>query len=111
MACFWKKKKDYRMKSLRKNKKKEKKAVKLQDFQFLNVIGRGAFGKVFKVKLNDSNEIFAMKVLRKDDILKYNDLQHTIKERVILYELSHHPFVTSKSTSFNITYFSILFYI
>ena len=83
--------------TLRKStRKKEKKSVGLRDFEILHIIGKGAFGKVLKVRLIETNEIFAMKLLRKEDILRFNDLQHTIAEREILNELSNHPFVTSK---------------
>ena len=41
----------------------------LQDFEIKQVIGRGSFGKVFLVLKKASNEVFAMKSLRKDVIL------------------------------------------
>ena len=48
------------------------KSVSLKDFQIVSVIGRGSFGKVFLVKKKDTQEVFAMKSLRKDVILEYD---------------------------------------
>ena len=41
----------------------------LNDFQIKRVIGRGSFGKVFLVVHKTTQEVFAMKSLRKDVIL------------------------------------------
>ena len=42
----------------------------VQDFELLKVVGKGAFGKVFQVKRKGTSEIYAMKVISKDIILK-----------------------------------------
>jgi serum/glucocorticoid-regulated kinase 2 len=38
-----------------------KKTLGLEDFIMLNIIGKGAFGKVYRVKKKDTGKIFAMK--------------------------------------------------
>ena len=43
-----------------------------EDFRILKVIGRGSFGKVFLVEKKETGEIFAMKVLKKENILERN---------------------------------------
>lgn len=43
-----------------------------EDFDKLMVIGRGAFGKVYKVKKIDTGGIYAMKTLQKELIMKLN---------------------------------------
>lgn len=61
--------------------------VTLGDFELLKVIGRGTYGKVMQVRRKDTGEIFAMKVLKKENIFARNDpkdLQHTIAERNVL---------------------------
>ena len=44
--------------------------VKLEDFKILKVLGRGAFGKVMLVEKKKTKELFAMKSLRKEDIIE-----------------------------------------
>jgi serum/glucocorticoid-regulated kinase 2 len=44
----------------------------LENFRILKVLGRGSFGKVLLVEKIDTKELFAMKVLKKEDILKRN---------------------------------------
>ena len=44
--------------------------VTLYGFQIKKVIGRGSFGKVFLVQMDDTGEIFAMKTIRKDIIIE-----------------------------------------
>ncbi len=41
----------------------------LADFEILAVIGRGGYGKVMQVRLRGSNEVYAMKSLRKKDLV------------------------------------------
>jgi serine/threonine protein kinase len=49
------------------------------------VIGRGSFGKVFLVeKKNSSKEVYAMKSLRKDVIIDYDQVESTKLEKEIL---------------------------
>jgi serum/glucocorticoid-regulated kinase 2 len=58
--------------------------VKLEDFQLLKVLGRGAFGKVMLVSKKDTQEIYAMKSIRKEDIIEKDQVEHTKTERRIL---------------------------
>jgi len=46
--------------------------VTLSDFVIKSVIGRGSFGKVFLVQKKGTNNVFAMKSLRKDVIIEYD---------------------------------------
>lgn len=43
--------------------------ITLQDFEILAVIGRGGYGKVFQVRRKGSSEIYAMKTLKKKDLI------------------------------------------
>ncbi|TYZ58784.1 hypothetical protein PybrP1_001975, partial [[Pythium] brassicae (nom. inval.)] len=58
--------------------------VQLDDFTMIKVIGKGSFGKVLLVRKKDSGAIFAMKVLRKENIIKRNQVEHTRTERHVL---------------------------
>ncbi|GBG33972.1 Protein kinase, putative [Hondaea fermentalgiana] len=74
---------------------KETSDVGPDDFQLLKVVGRGSFGKVMMVRKKgdtDKNRVFAMKVLRKEAIIKRNQVEHTKAEREILEEIKH-PFL------------------
>jgi len=44
--------------------------VTLKDFRMIKVLGRGSFGKVLLVEKKATKELFAMKVVRKVDILE-----------------------------------------
>ena len=68
------------------------KKVGLQDFVIRKVIGRGSFGKVFLVEKKGSKEAFAMKSLRKDVIIDYDQIESTKLEKEILMQADH-PFL------------------
>jgi len=72
--------------------KSEETKVSPDDFDFLKVIGRGAFGKVMQVKYKKTGNIYAMKILRKKQIVDSNQIDHTKSERKILEALQH-PFL------------------
>ncbi len=46
--------------------------VGLSDFEIKSVIGRGSFGKVFLVVKRGTQDVYAMKSLRKDVIIEYD---------------------------------------
>ncbi|KAJ2724288.1 Serine/threonine-protein kinase [Coemansia sp. Benny D115] len=56
------------------------------DFQTVKVIGRGAFGEVRLVQKRDTGKIFAMKILRKTEMFKKDQLAHVRAERDVLAE-------------------------
>ncbi|KAL9647939.1 hypothetical protein ABK040_008209 [Willaertia magna] len=78
---------------------KSNKVVTLKDFDLLTVVGRGSFGKVMKVKEKSTGKTFAMKVLRKDMIVKENMVAHTIAEKNILESIDH-PFIVALHNAF-----------
>lgn len=49
----------------------------LEDFDLIKVIGRGAFGKVMLVRMKNTKEVYAMKVLSKKLIATRNEKIHT----------------------------------
>jgi p70 ribosomal S6 kinase len=75
------------------------------DFEILRLVGQGAFGKVFQVRKEGSDEsidgdgIFAMKVMRKDSIIKKNHVDYMKAERDILTKVVH-PFIVQLRYSF-----------
>jgi len=73
---------------------RDKKEVSVEDFNPLKVLGRGAFGKVMLVEKKDTKEIFAMKSLRKEDLIDKDQVEHTKTEKRIL-ETINHPFLVN----------------
>ncbi|EDV91357.1 serine/threonine-protein kinase greatwall isoform X2 [Drosophila grimshawi] len=64
----------------------------IRDFVIIKPISRGAFGKVFLgYKQNDSNKLFAIKVMRKSEMINKNMVSQVITERNAL-ALSRSPF-------------------
>lgn len=54
------------------------KKISIEDFELKKVVGQGSFGKVFMAKKRDiPDRVFAIKVLKKDVLLKKNLLVKT----------------------------------
>ncbi|TFK76139.1 kinase-like protein [Pluteus cervinus] len=79
---------------------KTKRALTPRDFEFLKLIGRGTFGKVFQVRKRDTKRIYAMKVLSKKEIVAKKEVAHTIGERKILQRSLESPFLVGLKFSF-----------
>lgn|SRR3990167_467866 len=85
-------------------RRKKGKLIGLDDFEVLSLVGRGAFGKVWRVKEKATGKIFAMKVMQKEDIIEQEYVKHVNLEREIMADLSGYKFITST----NIFYFIYL---
>lgn len=79
---------------------KTKRALMPRDFEFLKLIGRGTFGRVFQVRKKDTKRIYAMKVLSKREIIAKKEVAHTIGERKILQRSLDSPFLVGLKFSF-----------
>ncbi|CAN8061898.1 unnamed protein product [Agarophyton chilense] len=62
------------------------------DFDMITIIGRGAFGEVILVQHKKSGNYYAMKKLRKADMLRKEQVNHAWSERHVLVA-ANHPFV------------------
>lgn len=77
-----------------------RRALTPRDFEFLKLIGRGTFGRVFQVRKKDTRRIYAMKVLSKKEIVAKKEVAHTIGERKILQRSLESPFLVGLKFSF-----------
>ena len=63
--------------------------VTFNDFKFLMVIGRGTFGKVFLAEYKENKKLYAVKSIRKDILIQYDQVENTILEKDIMFECDH----------------------
>jgi RAC serine/threonine-protein kinase len=66
--------------------------VKLEDFKLIVVLGRGTFGKVYLAELRQNKLLYAIKSIRKDVLLEYDQVNNTKLEKDILMSCDH-PFL------------------
>ncbi|KAK8547256.1 hypothetical protein V6N13_097972 [Hibiscus sabdariffa] len=62
----------------------------VDDFHLLTIIGRGAFGEVRLCQEKKSGDIFAMKKLKKSEMLSRGQVEHVRAERNLLAEVASH---------------------
>ncbi|XP_072306881.1 serine/threonine-protein kinase Sgk3 [Eucyclogobius newberryi] len=74
--------------------------AKPTDFDFLKVIGKGSFGKVFLGKSKHDEKYYAVKVLQKKVILNRKEQKHIMAERNVLLKNVKHPFLVGLHYSF-----------
>mgnify|MGYP002716835992 FL=1 len=70
------------------------------DFDFLRVIGQGSFGKVILAKHKNENKYYAVKVLKKKQVIRKNEAKHIMSERNVLLKTLNHPFLVGLHYSF-----------
>lgn len=68
-------------------------------FTFKQVVGKGSFGRVWKVVEKRSRKVYALKAISKAKVLVKKSVHSVLKEREILGKL-HHPFITNMIGAF-----------
>ncbi|CAD8135973.1 unnamed protein product [Paramecium octaurelia] len=61
----------------------------ISNFQFIDAIGRGGFGKVWKVKKKKNTLFYALKVMSKAKIILKKSVQSVLNERQLLSNVRH----------------------
>jgi serine/threonine kinase 38 len=79
--------------------KRRRKKRTIDDYSPIAVVGRGAFGEVRVMRSKDDNQVYAVKVMRKADMLKKNQVSHIRAERDVL-ALADNPWVVRLYSSF-----------
>lgn len=71
----------------------------LADFEISRTLGTGSFGRVILVRHLPSNQFYAMKKLRKSDVVRLKQVEHTNNERHLLSQVDH-PFIVKMLCTF-----------
>lgn len=81
------------------------KVLRKEDFELVKTLGTGTFARVWLAKLanrrrEDNNKVFALKILRKVDVIRLKQVEHVRNERNVLAAVAGHPFITTMVASF-----------
>lgn len=75
--------------------------VKLSDFFVTELLGKGAFARVYKVRHKKmEGTIFAMKILKKENLIKFQQEKYSKIEKMILEQNKDNPFLLSLHFAF-----------
>jgi protein kinase A len=81
--------------------------LSIHDFDLMRTLGTGTFARVWLCRLSnpsnqaDAHKVFALKVLKKVDVIKLKQVEHVRNERNVLAAVAGHPFITTLITSFS----------
>ncbi|XP_070506281.1 serine/threonine-protein kinase S6KL [Chironomus tepperi] len=64
-------------------------------YEIIDFIASGSFGKVYKVRQQNTNDIFALKILEKSKIILDNYVNQLKDEVSVKQAISHHPFIVT----------------
>lgn len=84
--------------------RKNKVKYELRDLDLFNCLGEGAFGKVRLVKAKTTGKYYAMKMTRKERIIKMELPNDVLNEYKVLKDLSHPNILTVSSTFISKTF-------
>ncbi|KAI8376233.1 camp-dependent protein kinase 9 [Radiomyces spectabilis] len=71
----------------------------LKDFELLDTLGTGTFGRVHLTKFKQTNKYYAMKVLKKSEVIRLKQVEHLLSEKQILASVRF-PFIVDLFCTF-----------
>jgi serine/threonine protein kinase len=71
----------------------------LGEFEIKQTLGTGSFGRVHLVRYRSTGKYHAMKVLKKAEVVKHKQVEHTLNEKNILEQIDH-PFLVGLFATF-----------
>ncbi|KAL2062392.1 hypothetical protein VTL71DRAFT_6658 [Oculimacula yallundae] len=85
---------------------RKSRGLTVHDFELVRTLGTGTFARVWLVRLakpaeEDRDKVYALKVLRKVDVIKLKQVDHVNHERSVLADVAGHPFITTLITTFS----------
>ena len=86
--------------------RKTRKKMSIREFEPLTIIGRGAFGEVRICRQKSTGAIVAVKKMRKEEMLKKNQLMHVRTEKEIM--TANNPWIVNLKYSFQDEYYLYL---
>lgn len=72
---------------------------RLSDFELLRTLGTGTFGRVYLTKFRGTEQYYAMKVLKKVEVVRLKQVEHINSEKAILSQI-HFPFIVNLLCTF-----------
>ena len=88
-----------KMVSQNKNNNKNTNSIHRNNFKFLYVIGKGGFGRVWKIQSKKTKNVYALKEMSKLKIIDKKSEKSINSEREFLSKL-HHPFIVNMHYAF-----------
>ena len=79
--------------------RQHRKQVTVFDFEPISIIGRGAFGEVRLVRSKETGQMFALKKVSKNEMVRKNQVSHVKSERNVL-ALADNPWVVELNSTF-----------
>jgi serine/threonine protein kinase len=71
----------------------------LEDLEVLAMLGSGTFGRVKLVKHKTTGQVYALKILQKEQIVAYKQQQNVMNERNVMMMVDH-PFILKLTATF-----------